>query len=186
MFYRAKVEAVKSDDSAEVLISYSHSFYRFPVFGLCPTFHLPHSLLKLPHITTVSLQVLYIDYGNRETLSLSEIYPLASQFTLLPGLALHCSLFEISPKEPDDDDVEWSKDCIDALHSITDDKRFFLIMKECCIEGGNMLNQVDLRGEEIPSVRDFLVFLDYATLAKPPSASLPSTPFKPISPQVTT
>eukprot|EP00116_Pleurobrachia_bachei_P007203 sb/3467465/ len=127
-------------------------------------------------------QVLYIDYGNRETLPLTELYPLASQFTVLPGLALHCSLFDIVPQSVEGD---WSEGCLEAFYSMTENMRFFLVMKQPS-EGESDIKQVDLRGKEIPSVRDFLVFLEHAKHSTPPAPSTPSTPFKAIQPRVRT
>lgn len=43
--------------------------------------------------------VTYVDYGNREWLSPSEVYPLPDQFLALPKQAVECTLAEVCPHE---------------------------------------------------------------------------------------
>eukprot|EP00116_Pleurobrachia_bachei_P002629 sb/3462891/ len=90
-------------------------------------------------------------------------------------------LFDIVPPSLDGD---WSEGCLDAFYSMTENMRFFLVIKQADQGGESDIKQVDLRGKEIPSVRDFLVFLEHAKHSTPPAPSTPSTPFKAIQPRV--
>ena len=62
-----------------------------------------------------SVQVMFVDYGNSETVVSSRLKTLAPQFLDLPAQAVPCSLAEVVPL----DGSEWSKEATDAFSVLT-------------------------------------------------------------------
>ncbi|ESO89880.1 hypothetical protein LOTGIDRAFT_164573 [Lottia gigantea] len=80
--------------------------------------------------------VFYIDFGDKETVPLSQVYPLPKEFTILPPLALWCCLSDIKPQK---DQVAWP-----TVSTV--------VLKELCIDNGNSdkMLSVTVASENIP------------------------------------
>jgi tudor domain-containing protein 1/4/6/7 len=64
------------------------------------------------------ITVKFVDYGNSESVHISNLMELDDRFLELPMQALECSLYGIKPKEDD----EWSQDTIALFETLTNEK----------------------------------------------------------------
>ncbi|XP_073096480.1 tudor domain-containing protein 1 isoform X1 [Manis javanica] len=78
-------------------------------------------------------QVLYIDYGNEETIPVNRIHQLKKNIDLFPPCAIKCFVANVIPAEGN-----WSNDCIKTIKS--------LLMEHCCF-----IKIVDIAEEEVVS-----------------------------------
>ncbi|KAI8093293.1 uncharacterized protein BX664DRAFT_329393 [Halteromyces radiatus] len=75
---------------------------------------------KVRRVSAEGIEVLYIDYGNSETLPLSRIQPLASQFKSLKPQAQEAVLsFVKSPAK----DADYGVECMERFHELTAGKQ---------------------------------------------------------------
>ncbi|KAF8781954.1 RING finger protein 17 like protein [Argiope bruennichi] len=106
--------------------------------------------------------VYFIDYGNTEIVSLSQVKNIQPRFLSLPGIAKECSLVDIEPANKD----KWSAESVRAFANFVDRK--IVIMQ--VYEERNNVFAVDLCqcpdndiSSDVPvSIRDALVFLELA------------------------
>ena len=56
-------------------------------------------MLRNINIISNNAQVLYIDYGNSETVPLSRLRRMKAQFTHCPAMAIKCSIFGVTPRD---------------------------------------------------------------------------------------
>jgi len=143
----------------------------------------PNSPDKVPTWQNgLTVEVLYIDYGNSEWLPLNRLRQLKNEFLEIPEMAVPCSLTDIVPPYKE---VTWPARSIKAFHSLTGDRPLLMNIRKRM--GGKIY--VDLRKPEDDeptlddgrpiSVRDALVFLEVAVFASP--ASQPNSDFhKPV------
>ena len=68
-------------------------------------------------------QVYYIDYGNTETVSVSDLVPLSEELRMFPALALPCSLYGLN------EDKEWDYNLCVAFSNLVLDKEVILLVK---------------------------------------------------------
>ena len=92
---------------------------------------------RLKHANTV--RVFYLDFGDAEWLSRSSVYPLPEEFTLLPPLAIWCSLAHVVPLELKDVENgfavparEWSQKGIEVFEDLA---QFEKKLKLCIVSG---------------------------------------------------
>ena len=72
---------------------------------------------------TNTCQVYYIDYGNTETVSVSDLVPLSEELRMFPALALPCSLYGLN------EDKEWDYNLCVAFSNLVLDKEVILLVK---------------------------------------------------------
>ena len=125
----------------------------------------------------LTIQVVYIDYGNQEWLPLNRLRRIPKQFLQVPEMAVSCSLTGIVPPCQGE---EWPERSKKALATMTGDRPMLMNIQKrvgCTL-------QVDLRRPEDDdrptrdddrpaSVRDSLVFLEVACFLSP--ASFPNS-----------
>ena len=86
-------------------------------------------MLAVSVITSTS-QVLYIDYGNSELVSVSRLRRLKTQFTHCPAMAIQCSLFGITPRTGS----TWTDEAVDSFRSLTGENEFEMVTMGKCQE----------------------------------------------------
>ncbi|KAK2840140.1 hypothetical protein Q5P01_013880 [Channa striata] len=64
------------------------------------------------------VEVLYVDFGNKNILSVSDLRKIKDEFFALPSLAIHCCLSEVIPLHGG----SWSEACIDRFISLAHQK----------------------------------------------------------------
>ncbi|KFM72251.1 RING finger protein 17, partial [Stegodyphus mimosarum] len=108
------------------------------------------------------IEVLYIDYGNTETVPLSNFRNIQTRFLNLPGMAKECSLVDIKPAN----DAAWT---IEAITTFTKFVASQPVTMQVYEERNNVyyvdLSQTaesDVSNDVPVSVRDALVFLELA------------------------
>ena len=69
-------------------------------------------LITAVDIANSEVGVLYVDYGNSETLPMGRVKELKPQFTMLPQQAIPCSLYGITPNAP-----TWKQDAIQEFQN---------------------------------------------------------------------
>ena len=72
------------------------------------------------------VDVSYVDYGNKETLSRDNIRPMYAKFMSLPAQAFVCSLDDVKPKGSS----EWSKACITEFSNMVVEKQLIVLVKK--------------------------------------------------------
>ena len=75
------------------------------------------ALITAVDIASREVEVLYVDYGNGEILSMQQIKELKPQFTALAQMAISCSLYGISPNA-----ASWKEGAIQEFQSAVLDK----------------------------------------------------------------
>lgn len=120
------------------------------------------------------VDILYIDYGNTEVIPCTRLRCIPPVFAHTPAMALHCSLFELVPCND-----KWSQEAVGTFAVMVNSRRVRMVVMEHSAD----TYQVDLcqlpgdaENSEVPvSVRDALVFLEYASLVAQtePKVTLP-------------
>lgn len=77
-------------------------------------------ILQIIDSTTVKVQ--FVDYGNEETIQLSEVKELQSEFMVLPVQSVSCCLSSVSPTSD-----SWSDTAIQRFLNLVDQK--YLVAK---------------------------------------------------------
>ncbi len=90
---------------------------------------------QIMQVQNNSAQVLFIDYGNTETVPLASLRKLKEEYTKLPCQAMHCSLAHITPKGNG-----WNPTAIAQFTQLTEEKEFRV---EIISTAGNV-SQVEL------------------------------------------
>lgn len=69
---------------------------------------------------TLTARVLYVDFGNTDTIAISDLYSLPSQFFNIPVQAISFSLYGIRPAT---NSYEWSTDAVNRFEQFYDNKK---------------------------------------------------------------
>lgn len=110
--------------------------------------------------------VYYVDYGNREYVSLSRLRCISDKLREEPFLAHRCKIFDCVPKGG-----KWSKESTQAMLNLLEKALVTMYVMKINSEG---ILEVDLcktsadenMGHEISSLRDTLMFLEFANLVE--------------------
>ncbi|XP_017324761.1 RING finger protein 17 isoform X1 [Ictalurus punctatus] len=120
------------------------------------------------------VEVQYVDFGNRETLSVKDLRQIKDEFFSLPAMALWCSLDSVlSVGET------WSEESIDVFRKLTEQKLVTVVAKELVPVSKAMpvcLFEVSEHTTEcLSSIGEILVTKGLASLSKqvPPKKPLP-------------
>ncbi|XP_078069704.1 tudor domain-containing protein 6-like [Mustelus asterias] len=134
--------------------------------------------LILGKVTTMEVDVLYIDYGNRERVPISELRLIKPEFLLFKGQAFRCSLYNIiQPMGPDP--FMWNEDSIAAFQEFIDNALSLYMELKCTVyaltvvEGKGLCNVVDLN-TPFQSACQLLIERGLAKFVGSPSILAPS------------
>lgn len=118
-------------------------------------------------VDSEQFEVFYIDYGNKEVTSITNMRSIPERFLRVPPLALRCSLFGCVPVGG-----KWSTEAINIMVNITSDTPVTMVVMSC---RSPTHCEVDLCRLEcgILSFRDALVFLELATLSETSDYPMP-------------
>lgn len=118
-------------------------------------------------VDSEQFEVFYIDYGNKEVTSVTNMRSIPERFLRVPPLALRCSLFGCVPVGG-----KWSTEAINIMVNITSDAPLTMVVMSC---KSPTHCEVDLCRMEcgILSFRDALVFLELATLSETGNYPMP-------------
>uniref|UniRef100_A0A3B4AL91 Tudor domain-containing protein n=1 Tax=Periophthalmus magnuspinnatus TaxID=409849 RepID=A0A3B4AL91_9GOBI len=81
---------------------------------------------KTPHV-----DVLFIDYGQTETVNILDLRKIKQEFLTLPGQAFRCSLF--NPVDPTSAINDWTEEAVDRFHSFVDTAANNFVILKCTI-----------------------------------------------------
>ncbi|KAK7867614.1 hypothetical protein R5R35_014810 [Gryllus longicercus] len=121
------------------------------------------AMLNPPESRDAIVDVFYVDYGNSDRVQLSRLRPLPAEVADVPPYALHCSIFDLHPREGN----AWSNDAHRTFCKMVNGVRVHMNVMSfsddvyyidlCAIPGMKHCN--------FPvSVRDAMVFMDLAYL----------------------
>ncbi|XP_048387280.2 tudor domain-containing protein 6-like [Stegostoma tigrinum] len=134
--------------------------------------------LILGKVTAMEVDVLYIDYGNRERVPISELRLIKPEFLLFKGQAFRCSLYNIiQPMGPDP--FMWNEDSIAAFQEFIDNALSLYMELKCTVyaltvvEGKGLCNVVDLN-TPFQSACQLLIERGLAKFVGSPSVLAPS------------
>ncbi|XP_059837816.1 tudor domain-containing 6 [Hypanus sabinus] len=134
--------------------------------------------LILGKMVLMEVDVLYIDYGNRERVSISDLRAIRPEFLLLKGQAFRCSLYNIiQPMGPDP--FMWNEDSIAAFHEFIDNALSLYMELKCTVyaltivEDKGLCNIVDLN-TPFQSACQLLIERGLAKFVGSPSILAPS------------
>ncbi|XP_072107396.1 tudor domain-containing protein 6-like [Mobula birostris] len=134
--------------------------------------------LILGKVVLMEVDVLYIDYGNRERVSISDLRTIRPEFLLLKGQAFRCSLYNIiQPMGPDP--FIWNEDSIAAFHEFIDNALSLYMELKCTVyaltivEDKGLCNIVDLN-TPFQSACQLLIERGLAKFVGSPSILAPS------------
>lgn len=105
-------------------------------------------------ITGIDCEVLFVDYGNQETVPLSRVKELKAELAAIPAQAVLCSLDGVKPSGSG-----WSKDAVTAFEEFTIEKQ--LTAKAVGKTGGKYVTQI-IDAETHESVSDRLLSTGHA------------------------
>ncbi|XP_031556532.1 RING finger protein 17-like isoform X2 [Actinia tenebrosa] len=121
----------------------------------------------------LTIQVMYIDYGNLEWIPMIRLRTMPKKFLQVPDMAVCCSLVDVVPPFQQN---QWPPKAIKAFGSLTGDKPLLMTALR---RGLNGTLHVDLKSpdddepthddDRPASVRDALVFLEVAKFKSPAS-----------------
>ncbi|XP_061195891.1 RING finger protein 17-like isoform X2 [Saccostrea echinata] len=128
------------------------------------------------NVNKMQLEVLYIDYGNSEIVGLERVRKMQTRFQNHPEFMVECSLFDIIPP----DTGGWSKEATQHFCKMTENKTLYMTVIR---EVNNVLHvdlskpALDMTKNEVPiSIRDALVFLEFAQFVTPDSGNITGKP----------
>ncbi|XP_043533014.1 tudor domain-containing 6 isoform X2 [Chiloscyllium plagiosum] len=134
--------------------------------------------LILGKVTAIEVDVLYIDFGNRERVPISELRLIKPEFLLFKGQAFRCSLYNIiQPMGPDP--FMWNEDSIAAFQEFIDNALSLYMELKCTVyaltvvEGKGLCNVVDLN-TPFQSACQLLIERGLAKFVGSPSILAPS------------
>ncbi|XP_041043360.1 tudor domain-containing protein 6-like [Carcharodon carcharias] len=134
--------------------------------------------LILGKVTAMEVDVLYIDYGNRERVPISDLRLIKPEFLLFKGQAFRCSLYNIiQPMGPDP--FMWNEDSIAAFQEFIDNALSLYMELKCTVyaltvvEGKGLCNVVDLN-TPFQSACQLLIERGLAKFVGSPSVLAPS------------
>ncbi|XP_069742481.1 tudor domain-containing protein 6-like [Narcine bancroftii] len=134
--------------------------------------------LILGKVILMEVDVLYIDYGNRERVHLSELRAIRPEFLLYKGQAFRCSLYNIiQPIGPDP--FLWNEDSIAAFHEFIDNTLSSYMGLKCTVyaltivDAKGLCNVVDLN-TPFQSACQLLIERGLAKFVGSPSILAPS------------
>ncbi|GCB66152.1 hypothetical protein scyTo_0004916 [Scyliorhinus torazame] len=134
--------------------------------------------LILGKVNVTEVDVLYIDYGNRERVPMSELRLIKPEFLLFKGQAFRCSLYNIiQPMGPDP--FMWNEDSIAAFQEFIDNALSLYMELKCTVyaltvvEGKGLCNVVDLN-TPFQSACQLLIERGLAKFVGSPSILAPS------------
>uniref|UniRef100_T2M6M2 Tudor domain-containing protein 1 n=1 Tax=Hydra vulgaris TaxID=6087 RepID=T2M6M2_HYDVU len=115
----------------------------------------------------LTIQVHYVDFGNKEWLPLNRLRQIKKEFFELPEMGMPCSLTDIAPPCQAQ---SWSTRSIKAFKSLVADKTLLMTTFECCsnkyivdLQLHNTLAQTNIENDRPASIRDALVFIEVAS-----------------------
>ncbi|XP_055491333.1 tudor domain-containing protein 6-like [Leucoraja erinacea] len=134
--------------------------------------------LILGKVILMEVDVLYIDYGNRECVPISELRAIRPEFLLFKGQAFRCSLYNIiQPMGPDP--FMWNEDSIAAFQEFIDNALSLYMELKCTVyawtvvDGKGLCNVVDLN-TPFQSACQLLIERGLAKFVGSPSILAPS------------
>ncbi|XP_067841367.1 tudor domain-containing protein 6-like [Heptranchias perlo] len=134
--------------------------------------------LTLGKVIVMEVDVLYIDYGNRERVPLSDLRAIRPEFLLFKGQAFRCSLYNIiQPMGPDP--FMWNEDSIAAFQEFIDNALSLYMELKCTVyaltvvDGKGLCNVVDLN-TPFQSACQLLIERGLAKFVGSPSILAPS------------
>lgn len=129
------------------------------------------ALIVHKHETPV-VDVLFIDYGQTETVSVFDLRRIEKDFVSLPGQAFRCSLF--NPVDPTSANNDWTNEAVDRFHTFVEAAANSFVILKCTIyavmysEQKIVFNIVDLE-TPFESICTSLVNLVKSAPSKAPS-----------------
>uniref|UniRef100_UPI00398E6E3C tudor domain-containing protein 6-like isoform X2 n=1 Tax=Pristiophorus japonicus TaxID=55135 RepID=UPI00398E6E3C len=134
--------------------------------------------LALGKVIAMEVDVLYIDYGNRERVVISDLRTIRPEFLLFKGQAFRCSLYNIiQPMGPDP--FMWNEDSIAAFQEFIDNALSLYMELKCTVyaltvvDGKGLCNVVDLN-TPFQSACQLLIERGLAKFVGSPSVLAPS------------
>lgn len=115
----------------------------------------------------LTVEVMYIDYGNKERVPLTRLRQIPEKFLEVPALAISCSLVNIKP--PGGLSKDWPKDTKKAFETLTGDYPLLMTVYKK-MANNHFIDLCKPENDEKPqgntdipsSIRDGLVFLEVA------------------------
>lgn len=88
------------------------------------------ALIVRKHETSL-VDVLFIDYGQTETVSVFDLRRIEKDFVSLPGQAFRCSLF--NPVDPTSANNDWTNEAVDRFHTFVEAAANSFVILKCTI-----------------------------------------------------
>uniref|UniRef100_A0A4W3HT24 Tudor domain containing 6 n=1 Tax=Callorhinchus milii TaxID=7868 RepID=A0A4W3HT24_CALMI len=134
--------------------------------------------LILGKVSALEVDVLYVDYGNRERVSFSDLCAIRPEFLLLKGQAFRCSLYNII-QPMGSDPFMWNVDSVAAFQEFIDSALSLYMELKCTVyaltivDGKGLCNVVDLN-TPFQSACQLLIERGLAKFVGSPSVLAPS------------
>ncbi|CAI9726720.1 Hypothetical predicted protein [Octopus vulgaris] len=108
------------------------------------------------NVASSSVEVIFCDYGNIESVMITELIPIPECFMILPKQALHCSLADVSPKG----DSYWDEDMCTGFEEIVSEKVFTMSV---LAEMAKSVYMVNLKDGNDKLLQEILIECDMAS-----------------------